>query len=154
VRPLVRWAKFNAVGGLGMAVQLCALALLNRWIRGHYLIASALALEVTLVHNFVWHVRYTWRDRLTQDSRLGRLVRFQLSNGLVSMLGNLVLMRLLVRGTRLPVVASNAIAIVCCSVANYCLGDSWAFAAERSGEDGLVSRDNRPARRLRSGPCR
>ena len=127
--PLVRWAKFNAVGVLGMAVQLGALALLDRWMRGRYLIASGLALEVTLLHNFVWHVRYTWRDRCAEGSRLGQLVRFQLSNGLVSMIGNLVLMRLLVREARLPVLAANAVAIVCCSMANYCLGDRWAFGA-------------------------
>ena len=127
--PLVRWAKFNAVGVLGMAVQLGALALLDRWMRGRYLIASGLALEVTLLHNFVWHVRYTWRDRCAEGSRLGQLVRFQLSNGLVSMIGNLVLMRLLVREARMPVLAANAVAIVCCSVANYCLGDRWAFGA-------------------------
>jgi len=129
VTPLVRWAKFNAVGVLGMAVQLGALALLDRWMRGRYLIASGLALEVTLLHNFVWHVRYTWRDRCAEGSRLGQLVRFQLSNGLVSMIGNLVLMRLLVREARLPVLAANAVAIVCCSMANYCLGDRWAFGA-------------------------
>jgi len=129
VTPLVRWAKFNAVGVLGMAVQLGALALLDRWMRGRYLIASGLALEVTLLHNFVWHVRYTWRDRCAEGSRLGQLVRFQLSNGLVSMIGNLVLMRLLVREARMPVLAANAVAIVCCSVANYCLGDRWAFGA-------------------------
>jgi len=41
----------------------------------------------------------------------------------------LVLMRLLVREARLPVLAANAVAIVCCSMANYCLGDRWAFGA-------------------------
>jgi len=129
VTPLVRWAKFNAVGVVGMGVQLGALAVLNRWMRGHYLVASALALEITLLHNFVWHVRYTWRDRRAQDSTLRQMVRFQLSNGMVSLVGNLVLMRLLVQEARLPVLAANAVAIVCCSVANYCLGDRWAFAA-------------------------
>jgi hypothetical protein len=59
------------------------------------------------------------------------LLRFHLSNGLVSLLGNLALMRLLVEEVRLPVLASNCIAILCCSVVNFCLGDSWTFAADR-----------------------
>ena len=126
--PLVRWAKFNAVGVMGMAVQLGALALLNRWMRGHYLLRPRWRSRLRLLHNFVWHVQYTWRDRGAEGSRLGQLVRFQLSNGMVSMIGNLVLMRLLVQEARLPVLAANAVAIVCCSVANYCLGDRWAFA--------------------------
>ena len=127
---VVRWARFNAVGVVGMGVQLGSLALLNKILRGHYLVASAVALEVTLLHNFVWHVRYTWWDRPAQGSRLGQMMRFQMSNGVVSMVGNLVLMRLLVQEARMPVVAANVVAIVCCSVANYCLGDRWAFAAD------------------------
>ena len=148
--PLVRWAKFNAVGAVGMGVQLAALAVLNRVLRGHYLVASAVAIEITLLHNFVWHVRYTWRDRPKHGSRLRQMVRFQLSNGAVSMIGNLVLMRLLVQEALMPVIAANAVAIVCCSLANYCLGDRWAFAADND----LVSRDSRLVRLLRLGPCR
>ena len=130
---LVRWAKFNAVGVVGMGVQLGSLAVLNKVLRGHYLVASAAALEVTLLHNFVWHVRYTWRDRPAQGSRVARMVRFQMSNGLVSLVGNLVLMRVLVQDAGVPVIAANGVAIVACSVANYCLGDRWAFAVGARG---------------------
>ena len=46
------------------------------------------------------------------------------------MLGNLALMRILVDEARMPVLAANSIAILCCSVVNFCLGDSWVFAGE------------------------
>jgi putative flippase GtrA len=124
--PFVRWWKFNLVGAAGMVVQLGALAVFNRWMGGHYLWASATALEITLLHNFVWHSLYTWRDR---PIGLRQLMRFHLSNGLVSMVGNLVLMDVLVGVAGLPVMISNVVAIVCCSVANFCLGDRWAFAS-------------------------
>ena len=71
MNALVRWGKFNVVGAMGMVVQLAALAVLNRWMRGHYLLASAAAIELTLLHNFVWHVLYTWRDRGGEGSRAG-----------------------------------------------------------------------------------
>ena len=128
MNPLIRYAKFNLVGAIGMAVQLTALALFNRILRGHYLYASAAALELTLLHNFTWHLYYTWRDRRDAATPLRQLVRFHLSSGLVSMLGNLALMRLLVHEVRLPLLLSNLIAIVCCSIANFCLGNNWAFA--------------------------
>jgi putative flippase GtrA len=131
---LIRWGKFNVVGAMGMGVQLGALALFNRWMGGHYLYASAAAIEITLLHNFVWHLHYTWRDRRNDATWLRRLVRFHLSNGLVSMVGSLVLMRLLVREVRLPVLVANGVAIVCCSVVNFCLGDSWAFAGTSEAE--------------------
>ncbi len=142
---LVRWLKFNAVGAVGMGVQLGALAVFNRWMGGRYLWASAAALEITLVHNFVWHWNYTWRDRREGATVLGALVRFQLSNGLVSLVGNLVVMRLLVQEARVPVVVANLVAIVGCSVANFWLGNGWAFAGDRV---------RRPFRRLVSDRLR
>lgn len=140
---IVRWGKFNLVGMVGMAVQLGALALINHLAPGHYMLATTVAIEITLLHNFVGHLHYTWRDRFPTlraksafrmgqlgDRRAlaGHLIRFHLSNGLVSLVGNLALMPLLVESARIPVVAANAIAILCCSIANFSLGDQWAFA--------------------------
>ncbi|HUH62513.1 MAG TPA: GtrA family protein [Terracidiphilus sp.] len=128
MNPFVRWCKFNAVGALGMGVQLVSLALINRWTVGRYLVATAAAIEITLLHNFAWHLVYTWRDRRGGSALLGQLVRFHLSNGLVSMIGNLVLMRILAGAVHFPVVAANCIAILCCSIVNFLLGDNWVFA--------------------------
>ena len=113
-----------------MVLQLTAVFVFNRWAGGHYLIASTAALELTLIHNFVWHLHYTWRDRSDSSAVLTRLIQFHLSNGLVSMLGNLLLMPLLVDRAHLPLIASNSIAILCCSTLNFCLGNWWAFAAK------------------------
>jgi putative flippase GtrA len=128
VNSFIRYWKFNLVGAMGMVVQLTTLAILNHAAPGHYLYATAIAIEVTLLHNFAWHLRYTWRDRRDNSAPLTQLLRFHLSNGLVSIAGNLALMQLLVHQLHLPVVASNGIAISCCSIINFCLGDSWAFA--------------------------
>lgn len=128
MNALIRWGKFNLVGAMGMAVQLSTLALLNRIAPGHYLYATAAAIELTVLHNFAWHLRFTWRDRRGDSTVFAQLVRFQLSNGLVSLLGNLLLMRVLVYGAGLSVIVSNIVAILCCSAANFCLGNFWAFA--------------------------
>jgi putative flippase GtrA len=112
-----------------MVVQLAALALFSRLMAGHYLYASAAAVELAVLHNFVWHVRYTWRDRRDDSALLSRLLRFHLSNGLVSIVGSLVLMRVLVHGCHVPLLISNGIAILCCSAVNFSLGNNWAFAA-------------------------
>jgi putative flippase GtrA len=132
MNSLIRWGKFNLVGMMGMAVQLAALSLFNRCFAGHYLFATAAAIELTLLHNFIWHLRYTWRDRRDGSARLTQLTRFHLSNGLVSFLGNLALMALMVDEAHLPLLVANGIAILCCSVVNFFLGENWAFAAGRS----------------------
>jgi putative flippase GtrA len=129
MNTLIRWGKFNLVGAMGVGVQLASLALLNRAMPGHYLAASATAVELTLLHNFVWHQHYTWRDRRDGTPWLRPFVRFQLSTGAVSLVGNLVLMRLLVRTAHLPLLVANILAILCCSIANFCIGNSWAFTS-------------------------
>jgi putative flippase GtrA len=131
MNPFLRWGKFNLVGAMGMVVQLAALALFNRLAPGHYLYATAAAIELTLLHNFVWHVRYTWRDRRDGSALHQQLLRFHLSNGMVSLLGNLALMRIFVHQAHLPLLVANAIAILCCSIVNFCMGNSWAFAPRR-----------------------
>jgi putative flippase GtrA len=128
MNTFIRWGKFNLVGAMGMVVQLAALAGFNRLAPGHYLYASAAAVELAVLHNFVWHLHYTWRDRRADSALLTQLVRWNLSNGLVSMLGNLVLMRILVHDAHLPLLVANVIAILCCSIVNFCLGNNWAFA--------------------------
>ena len=89
MNTLIRWGKFNLVGAMGVVVQLAVLEGLSRVAPGHTLWATAAAVECALLHNFVWHLHYTWRDRREQSSVLAQLLRFHLSNGLVSLLGNL-----------------------------------------------------------------
>jgi putative flippase GtrA len=116
---------------MGMIVQLAALALISRWSAGHYLYATAAALELTVLHNFVWHQHYTWRDRRGNSPLRDQLWRFHFSNGLISLLGNLAIMRILVREARLPLLLANGTAILCCSIVNFLLGNKWAFAARK-----------------------
>jgi putative flippase GtrA len=144
MNTLLRWGKFNLVGAMGMGLQLTVLALFNRQAAGHYLYASAAAIELTLLHNFMWHLHYTWRDRRDGATRLRQFVRFHLCNGLVSMLGNLTLTRLLVHEVGLPLIISNAIAILCCSMVNFCLGNKWAFVEAPNAEASCKSEVRRP----------
>jgi putative flippase GtrA len=126
-RLALRWLKFNLVGGLGIVVQLGCLALLRFWM--HYLAATALAVEIAVLHNFAWHERFTWKDRPGGGrERLMRLVRFHLGNGAVSILGNIGLMWLLVGRLHMRhLVVANGIAIAVCSLLNFALGEWFVF---------------------------
>jgi putative flippase GtrA len=126
-RLALRWLKFNLVGGLGILVQLGCLALLCFWM--HYLVATALAVEIAVLHNFAWHERFTWKDRPGGGrERLLRLLRFHLGNGAVSILGNLGLMWLLVDRFHMKhLLVANGIAIAICSFLNFALGEWFVF---------------------------
>ena len=121
-----RGVIFNLVGVIGAVVQLGCLALLVDVASMHYLAATLLATEAAVLHNFVWHQRWTWRDRpATPRESAARLMRFNLSNGVISLAGNLGMMALFVGGLHLPVVLANFVAICVCSLLNLIVSDVW-----------------------------
>jgi putative flippase GtrA len=69
---LVRWCKFNLVGGIGIGVQFAVLFLVKGVLHFNYMAATAIAVETALVHNFVWHEQFTWADRTMMPNRSGR----------------------------------------------------------------------------------
>jgi len=105
---------------IGTGVQLAVLWLLVR-LPVNYLIATALAVEGAILHNYIWHALWTWRERP------GSFWRFQVSNGFVSIVSNVLLMRLLTGWAGIPPLPANLAAVVITSAANFCLGDRWVF---------------------------
>jgi putative flippase GtrA len=139
MRGLVhRWIAFNGVGALGIAVQLAVLALLVRVADVPYLWATAAAVECAVLHNFVWHQRWTWRDRRADSGFeiAARLWRFHLLNGFVSLAGNLGIARLLTGELHADPLASNIAAIMVCSMANFAAGELVVF--RRAGAAALL----------------
>ena len=130
-----RWLKFNAVGAIGIAVQLAVLAFLNKALGMSYLAATGCAVEAAVLHNFLWHERFTWKDRSGGGPRAAavRLVRFHAGNGLISILGNLLLMRFLVGMLHWRVLIANAVTIAACSLLNFAAGEWFVFRRPRVG---------------------
>jgi putative flippase GtrA len=153
---LLRWCKFNLVGGMGIIVQFAALFFLRSVMHFNYLFATAIAVEAAVVHNFVWHEQFTWvdrakvdriisdrtiPDRTTSDRTISdrgmscrrsllRLVRFNLTTGAVSILGNLALMKVMVGQGHINYLLANAVAIALCSLANFLVSETWVFQRE------------------------
>ena len=121
-----RFFRFSVVGAGGIAVQTVALAALLRFSSLHYLVATALAVELSVLHNFGWHKRWTWADRPASPTALV-LLRFNATNGVMSLAGNLLLMWALVTGLRLDPHAANLITIGVCSLVNFTLADRVVF---------------------------
>jgi putative flippase GtrA len=125
---MTRWWKFNLVGAGGIAVQTVVLGLLVR-LGVHYLIATIIAVEAAILHNFVWHTRWTWADR--RGVSIGKpLARFHLLNGCVSLAGNFFIMRWLVGEIELPPFFANLVSIATCSLVNFVLADRAVYTTE------------------------
>lgn len=133
-----RWLKFNLVGALGMVIQLGSLWLLTRACHMNYLLATACAVELAVVHNFLWHERFTWRDRWGGTFTLSwrQLVQFNLANGTISLVGNMLLMRIVGGQLHLSLLAANAISIAACSLVNFVASDTWVFISRGQADSG------------------
>lgn len=139
-----RWIIFYIVGAVGMVVQLVTWFALAGPFGADYRLATALAVEAAVIHNFAWHERWTWRDRPERlpSRRLLRLLRFNLTTGVVSVAGNVGCVWMLVGLFGCDPLPASLLAIAGCSVANFMASDrvvfriSGGFAAEDSGRRG------------------
>ena len=127
-----RWVKFSAVGVLGIGVQMGCFALLASGLHVNYMVATALAVEAAVLHNFAWHERYTWKDRPRGGTRgvARRLARFHAGNGAVSLLGNLALMRLFVGSLGMNRYLASGASIALCSLLNFAISEWFVFRRE------------------------
>lgn len=135
-RLIGRIAKFHTVGLVGAGVQLVALTFFKSVAGIRYLPATALAVEVAVLHNFCWHERWTWGERTRRAPGLGlrltRLLRFNLTTGLVSIASNLVLMRVFVGTFHLHYLPANVLAIATTSLANFLYSELFVFRIQRN----------------------
>lgn len=167
-----RFTKFSAVGIAGTGVQLLALALYLK-LHANYLWATAAAVETAILHNFLWHSLWTWRECTCSQHRagaaqkgdwpprrdrrarlrcagqsLGHFWRFQASNGVVSIASNVALMRLLTGSSGIPPVPANLIAVAATSLVNFWLGDRFVFRADLATRNSAGHSQNHAELRL------
>jgi dolichol-phosphate mannosyltransferase len=131
---MLHWIKFNLVGVVGFVLQSGALFILTHTAPCFsYLAATAVAVELAVLNNFVWHQRWTWNDRptTTKKETMRRLAKFNITTGVVSLAGNLVLMSLLVGHFGLPALSANLASVAACSILSFILADRIAFDVDK-----------------------
>ncbi len=120
------WLRFSLVGCMGSVVQ-TGMMYLGRDVLGwHYLLATVVAVEVTLGHNFMWHERWTWKMR-GQAGWGARALKYQLGTGTVAMLANLFAAELFVGRMGLPTLVATPLAIVSSGMINFLIGQFVVF---------------------------
>jgi putative flippase GtrA len=125
----LRFLRFNVISALGIGVRLLAVAVLAGGLGMHYLVATAIAIEVSILHNFFWHLHWTWR--VSVNHVFFRCVAFHASNGLVSMLGAMVLMPLFVGRLGMHYLVANIVTVCVTGVLNFFCGDRLVFRIRR-----------------------
>lgn len=126
-----RWWRFTLVGLVGIGVQLATLTMLVEGLLVGYQAATVVAVATAVLHNFVWHRRWTWEGLARQTPVAVLFARFVAANGLTSLFGNVVIMLALVGLCGVPVVPANIIAIGLCGTLNYLIADNLVFRPGR-----------------------
>lgn len=121
-RPLV----YAWVSAMGLGVQLAVLGGLAA--AGVPVpAATAVAVLAAIVHNFLWHRRWTWRDRdrggLVRES--ARLLRYSGLNGAYHRDDA---MTTWLAGIGVPLLVANVVAVAACGALNFVLADRLVFA--------------------------
>ena len=122
-----RARAFVVVGAIGFVLQMLVMTLLVAagW---PYVPAAAVSVEVAVLNNFLWHERWTWRDRAQPDGLLDRVIRYHVSTGLTSIFGSVVFTTILVEWAGAPVLLASAAAVALTALANFLVADRWVFA--------------------------
>jgi putative flippase GtrA len=131
-----RFLKYNMVGVLGVALRLSVTALLHEVAELGYLLATSLAVEITMLHNFSWHLHWTWRDTCIDIGRREialRLLRFQLSNGALAMIVNWLVMPILVGKIGMNVLFASVLTITATGVVNFLVANFLIFQMAARG---------------------
>jgi putative flippase GtrA len=123
-----RVRAFMSVGAIGFVLQVGVLGLLTIGAGWPYQVATAIAVELAVIQNFLWHERWTWRDRVgSHRGLLARFLRYQITTGATSMAGNFLCTSVLVEQAGVPVLAANVAAVGMMAVANFMVSDRWVF---------------------------
>ena len=127
-----RFVAFATVGIVGFLVQVASLVVFVSVTRWPLLVATAASVGLAVLHNFVWHERWTWADR-RRGSRGWpmRLVAFGATNGIASLAGNVGLVSLYAFAFHAPPLAATVLAVISMTALNFVLADRLVFGETR-----------------------
>jgi len=142
----IRFFKFGAVGVSGVVVNLGIYALLLEYFHIADFISRSIAIEISILNNFLWNFIWTWADRDKSLKYLpGRLLRYHGSTFIASFaitlgIGWAVLK--LVPDIFMVEYVSHTVGIVAGMVANFLMSDRWVFMQPKNEKNGNESDEN------------
>ena len=132
---MTRFLRFLVAGLGGFAVQIATLAALTQLLGVHYVIATAIAVEVAILANFVSHELWTWgaRVRGCEGARVRgcivRLLKFNALTALTSIAGSLLVTTFLVETVSMVPIVANSISVIVLGALNFVGSDRFVFRA-------------------------
>lgn len=139
-RKSEEFIKFLAVGASGVAVNLGLYVLFSRGMGLSIELASPIAIELSIISNFLLNSCFTFGKRASINCARTRFFRFHLVAG-VAGLGNFCILLMLTKIFGLWDIAANLAGIGCATLVNYVLNSRWTW--KELDEAGVFAIDRR-----------
>ena len=118
--------KFLCVGALGVVVNCVVLWCLVHLAGWHYLAAALVSIQVSILHNFLWHDRWTFKNHPGRGTWFGRLGRYEVGT-CAGMAINWLALAVLVSWWHWPIMPANVLGIGAGTVVNFVFSKLWAW---------------------------
>jgi len=125
-RKSEEFIKFLLVGASGVAVNLGFYVLFSRTMGIPLEVASPLAIEISIMSNFLLNSVFTFGKRSPVNGLKKRFLRFHLVAGAAGLVNYSILL-LLVKSFGLWDIAANLAGIACATLVNYFLNSRWTW---------------------------
>lgn len=127
-----RFIKFCLVGASGVLVNMFFLWFFTEKAKVYYLLSSLIAIEISVLSNYVLNDLWTWGDRGKEGKTeyFKRMLQYHVSSS-AAILANLSILWLLTELAHLYYLISNIFGILFGTFLNYFLNDRWTFKHRR-----------------------
>ena len=126
----IRFTKFAIVGASGVIVNNGLLWLLVEFTGLPFYLCSIIAIETSIITNFLLNDAWTWRDK-RGGHLLSRLYRYNLSTAFSSLFINVTVLLFLKEWVGIPYLLANLVGIGCSVVFNYLANSVWTYGEFR-----------------------
>ncbi len=120
-----RVIKFAIVGASGVIVNMGLLYVFTEYFKLYYMLSSVIAIELSIITNFVLNDIWTWNDR-TKQIWIKRVVKYHFVS-MGALVANWLVLVGLTEGFGIYYMLSNLIGICTGMIINFVLNDLWTF---------------------------
>ena len=121
-----RFIKFCLVGLSGAVINLGLLYILTEFAGFYYIISSIIAIEISIITNFLFNNAWTWGDRKKKGIFLSRFAKFNLVS-IGSLVINAGILYTLTTFAGIYYIISNIIGIIAAALWNFFVNHYWTF---------------------------
>lgn len=119
--------RFSLVGLSGVVVNQGLLMLLHGAVGAPLLLSSIIAIEISILTNFILNHTWTWRLPLRESGLMRRVVQYHAAAVMAAFAGNVIILMGAVELFGVDYRIANLVGIAVGTVINFTAGEVWIF---------------------------